>query len=155
MDGLARLWSPRDAVLRLRRILRHAVLRSSALHQRGRASQTPEARNASRRQAVGAELRTRHVAAAPLALLSFVSGTPAWHWVRARMARGRAAHQRRGAVYVRRRDADEPRAAGPGTDLHAAERRMLLRRWGHFHTVRTVPSAMSTALYFWLLRDLQ
>jgi hypothetical protein len=43
----------------------------------------------------------------------------------------------------------------PGRDLGDAETRMLLRRWGNYHAVRTVLSVASTALYFWLLRDLQ
>jgi Domain of unknown function (DUF1772) len=43
----------------------------------------------------------------------------------------------------------------PGRDLDAAETRMLLKRRGHSHAVRTVLSVASTALYFWRLRALQ
>jgi uncharacterized membrane protein len=42
-----------------------------------------------------------------------------------------------------------------GRDLDAAETRMLLMRWRSLHAVRTVLSVVSTAVYFWLVRDLR
>jgi hypothetical protein len=137
-------------------LVRHAVRGSSALHQRGRASRAPEARNASRRQAVGAELRARHVAAgaAGAAQLRLRRGRVA-RWCGRGMARGGAAHRRRGGVYIRRRNADEPRATGAGTRSRRGRDADAAGALRQLHAVRTVLSVASTALYFWLLRDLR
>jgi anthrone oxygenase-like protein len=92
---------------------------------------------------------------APLALLSFVSGAAAWFvsagagWLVAALLIGVVVPFTFVVVMPTNHE-----LLAPGRDLDAAETRMLLRRWGNFHAVRTMLSLASTALYFWLLRDL-
>jgi len=93
---------------------------------------------------------------APAALLSFASGAAAWlvgagaGWFVAALLIGVVVPFTFVVVMPTNHE-----LLAPGRDLDAAEMRMLLRRWGHLHAVRTVLSVASTALYFWLLRDLQ
>jgi len=93
---------------------------------------------------------------APLALLSCVSGATAWlagagaGWLMAGLLIGVVVPFTFVVVMPTNHE-----LLAPGRDLDATETRMLLRRWGNVHAVRTVLSIASTVLYFWLLRDLQ
>jgi hypothetical protein len=92
---------------------------------------------------------------APLALLSFVSGATAWlvgagaGWLVAALLIGVVVPFTVVVVMP-----TNHALLAPGRDLDAIETRMLLRRWGNFHAVRTALSVASTVLYFWLLRGL-
>jgi Domain of unknown function (DUF1772) len=41
----------------------------------------------------------------------------------------------------------------PGRDLSSVETRVLLKKWGKLHGVRTVMSITASVIYLWLLRE--
>jgi hypothetical protein len=89
---------------------------------------------------------------APLALLSFLSGVVAWlmgagpGWLAAAVLIGVVVP----FTVIGIMPTNHALLAS-GRDLGSAETRMLLKRWGSLHTVRTTLSVLATVLYIWLL----
>ena len=91
---------------------------------------------------------------APLALVSFVTGTAAWlmganvwSFVAALLI---------GAVVPFTFIVIMPtnhKLLAPGRDLASVETRGLLQNWGKLHAVRTVLSLAASVVYLWLLRE--
>ena len=90
---------------------------------------------------------------APLALVSCLSGVVAWFL-------GAGVAWLVGAVLI---GAVVPftligimptnhKLLAPGRDLDSAETRLLLKRWGNLHAVRTTLSVVASVLYIWLIR---
>jgi len=89
---------------------------------------------------------------APLALLSFATGTTAWlvggslFWLAAAVLIGVVVPFTFIVIMPTNHS-----LLSPERDLGSPETRALLVRWGNLHAVRTAFSLLSTALYVWLL----
>ena len=91
---------------------------------------------------------------APLALLSFASGTAAWlvgadvMWLVAAILMGVVVPYTFVVVMPTNR-----RLLDPARDLASAETRLLLEKWNRLHAVRTVLSLGASIIYLWLLHE--
>jgi hypothetical protein len=91
---------------------------------------------------------------APLALLSFASGTAAWlmgadvMWLVAAILMGVVVPYTFVVVMPTNR-----RLLDSGRDLASAETRLLLEKWNRLHAVRTVLSLGASIIYLWLLHE--
>ena len=91
---------------------------------------------------------------APLALVSFVTGTAAWllgagvWWFVAALLIGAVVPFTFIVVMP-----TNHKLLSPGRDLTSVETRELLQKWGKLHAVRTVLSLAASVIYLWLLRE--
>ena len=91
---------------------------------------------------------------APLALLSWVSGTGAWLlgadvlWLVAAILIGLVVPFTFAIVMPTNHQLLDPRR-----DLSSAETRSLLEKWSKLHAVRTALSLVATVIYLWLLHE--
>lgn len=91
---------------------------------------------------------------APLAMLSFVSGTAAWllgaaiGWFVAALIIGTVVPFTLVVVMPTNR-----KLLDPGRDLASAETRSLLEKWNKLHAVRTALSLAASIVYLWLLYE--
>ena len=90
---------------------------------------------------------------APLALMSFATGSAAWlfgadrWWLVAALLIGAVVPFTFVVIMPTNHKLLEP-----GRDLTSAETRTLLEKWGKLHAVRTVLSLAASVVYLWLLR---
>jgi len=88
----------------------------------------------------------------PLALLSVIGGVAAWlmgaglGWLVAAMLIGMVVPFTLVCVMP-----TNHKLLAPGRDLGSPETRMLLKRWGNLHAVRTTLSLLAAVLFMWLL----
>lgn len=88
----------------------------------------------------------------PLALLSVIGGVAAWlmgaglGWLVAALLIGMVVPFTLVCVMP-----TNHKLLAPGRDLGSPETRMLLKRWGNLHAVRTTLSLLAAVLYMWLL----
>ena len=91
---------------------------------------------------------------APLALVSFVTGTATWllgagiWWFVAALLIGAVVPFTFIVVMP-----TNHKLLSPGRDLTSVETRELLQKWGKLHAVRTVLSLAASVIYLWLLRE--
>jgi Domain of unknown function (DUF1772) len=90
---------------------------------------------------------------APLALVSFISGTASWllgahvGWLVAALFIGCVVPFTFIVVMP-----TNHKLLDPGRDFASAETRLLLQKWNRLHAVRTVLSLIASIVYLWLLQ---
>ena len=91
---------------------------------------------------------------APLALVSFVTGSAAWllgadvWWLVAALVMGAVVPFTFVVVMP-----TNHKLLAPGRDLASAETRGLLQKWAKLHGVRTALSLVASVIYIWLLSE--